>query len=141
MVNLDLVESELMLDEGFRSRPYLDTATPPRVTIGFGRNLTDKPLTKAEGLFLLRNDLLDAVHELDARLPWWRGLDDVRGAVLINMAYNLGGARLMGFVKMLAALRAGDYATAAAEGRDSQWFTQVGGRGVRLMQSLETGTR
>ena len=138
-MNLDALESDLMTDEGFRGVPYLDTVG--KLTVGFGRNLVDKPLTRAEAAWLLRNDVTDTMHSLDSRFPWWRTLDDVRQSVMVNMAYNLGTAKLGQFVKCLAALKSGDYVTAAAEMRDSTWARQVGARATLLARQMETGTR
>jgi GH24 family phage-related lysozyme (muramidase) len=53
--------------------------------------------------------------------------DDVQ-EVIVDMAYNLGGPRLMKFVKMLAAFEANDYCAAAHEMADSKWAKQVGRR-------------
>lgn len=136
-MNAERVAETLMVDEGFRGRPYLDTVG--KVTIGFGRNLSDKPLTKAEAAVLLVNDLGDVERDLDRSLGWWRNLDDVRQEVLANMAYNLGITRLLGFGRMLAAAKSGDYATAAAEMRKSRWFQQVGARAARLTNEMATG--
>lgn len=128
-----------MVDEGFRGVPYLDTVG--KLTIGFGRNLTANPLTKAEAAVLLNNDVRMVLIDLDRRLSWWRNLDDVRQEVLANMAYNLGISRLCGFVKMLAVLKRGDYTTAAAEMVDSDWYTQTKDRAKRLVKEMETGQR
>jgi len=48
-------------------------------------------------------------------------------------------ARLLGFAKMLAAAKSGDYTTAAAQMKASAWYTQVGDRAVRLCQAMATG--
>lgn len=129
----------LMVDEGFNGRPYPDTEG--KTTIGFGRNLTDNPLTKAEAAMLLGADVSRAILDLDRRLPWWRSLDPVRQQVLANMAYNLGITRLCGFVRMLAACKAGLWQNAADEMRNSQWARQVGARAHRLAKEMETGNR
>lgn len=127
----------LMVDEGFNGRPYADTVD--KVTIGFGRNLTDNPLTKAEAAMLLGADISRTILDLDRRLPWWRNLDPVRQQVLANMAYNLGISRLCGFARMLAACKAALWHNAADEMRNSKWAKQVGMRAVRLANEMETG--
>ena len=45
---------------------------------------------------------------------------------MINMLFNLGLPRLLGFTNMWAAIQAGDYAKAADEMLDSKWAAQVG---------------
>ena len=47
---------------------------------------------------------------------------------LISLAYNLGGPGLASFVKLRAALRAGDLPAAADQALDSKWAGQVGRR-------------
>jgi hypothetical protein len=65
---------ELIRDEGLRLRPYMDSATPPRITIGVGRNLSDVGISKDEAFRMLHNDLERVTADLDQHLPWW-GLD------------------------------------------------------------------
>ena len=57
--------------------------------------------------------------------------------VVVNMMFNMGRPRLSQFKKFNAALEAGDWATAAVEGRDSRWYKQVTNRAERLMSRLE----
>jgi lysozyme len=56
--------------------------------------------------------------------------------ILVNMAFNLGATRLRKFKKMLAAIEAGDYNTAADEMIDSKWYNQVGRRSRRLVARM-----
>ena len=53
------------------------------------------------------------------------------------MMFNMGLTRLSKFKKHNAALVAGDWNTAAVEGRDSRWYSQVTNRAERLMTRLE----
>jgi len=57
--------------------------------------------------------------------------------VVVNMMFNMGRPRLSQFKKVNVALEAGDWATAAVEGRDSRWHKQVTNRAERLMVRLE----
>ena len=57
--------------------------------------------------------------------------------VIANMMFNMGRTRLSKFNKHNAALREGDWKTAAIEGRDSRWYNQVTNRAERLMKRLE----
>lgn len=130
---------ELRRDEGMRRKPYFDTATPPRSTIGVGRNLTDVGLSDDEVDYLLANDIRRAQAGLDKALPWWRSLDPVRQRVLTNMAFNLGINGLLTFKNTLALIEAGNYAAAAEAMGKSLWAKQVGARAVRLAAMMETG--
>jgi len=77
---------QLKLHEGFRSEPYEDTEG--YLTIGFGRNLDAKGVSKEEGEYLLMNDL-DEAFELLFDKPYFNKLSEVRKKVLLDMAYNL----------------------------------------------------
>lgn len=132
-----IVIEALMKDEGFRARPYKDTMG--KTTVGYGRNLDDNPLTIPEAKALLLNDVTRTVAAMDARMPWYRTLNDVRKAVLINMAFNLGVLGLLTFRKMIAAIQRGDFVEAAREMRSSKWYQQVGHRAERLAKEMETG--
>lgn len=127
----------LSLDEGRRARIYTDTVG--KVSGGVGRNLTDKGFRQDEIDLMLRNDIAESVAELDRVAPWWRGLNDARQNALVNMMFNLGATRLMGFKKFLAALQVGDWAKAESEMLDSKWARQVGSRSTRLALLIRTG--
>ena len=66
-------------------------------------------------------------------------LDIARRAVLIDMAYEIGGQGLAGFTKLLTAVRYGNWASAAAELKTSLLFTQVPIREQRNMMILAFG--
>lgn len=133
-----LLRKQLIRDEGIRLKPYRCTAG--KLTIGVGRNLDDVGLTEDEALALLDHDIDRCILQLAGAFPWFASLDVVRQRVLVNLCFNLGLPRLSTFVRMLAALERRDFTTAAAELRDSKWYSQVGTRGPRLVASLASGT-
>lgn len=111
--------------EGLRLLPYEDTVS--KMTIGYGRNLSDNGISAQEADFLFNNDFERCKKEL-SEYSWYVDQPlNVQGA-LINMCFNVGINRLLGFKKMIAALSAKDYSKAAKEALDSQWATQVGQR-------------
>ncbi len=136
---------ELRRDEGVRYAPYNDTMGIQ--TVGVGHNMKASPLpagwkaplTDAQVDTLLAADIESVRKALDARLPWWSGLDDVRQRVLANMAFNMGIQGLLGFKNTLAAVQAGRYADAAQGMAASAWARQVGARAARLAQAMKTG--
>jgi len=97
-------------------------------TVGYGRNLAGNGLSEDEAVFLLSNDIDRVAEQMDRRINWWRELSATRQSALLNMAFNLGISGLLGFPKMLGALKRGDYTTAASESLDSDWARQVGRR-------------
>ena len=88
---------------------------------------------------MLESDIAHAAADLDRALPWWRGLSEARRRALLNMAFNLGLPRLLGFTAMLADLESGDFAGAARETIDSRWARQVGARAQRIATLLAEG--
>lgn len=88
---------------------------------------------------LLDYDLGKHVRELQERAPWVVSLDDVRQAVLYDMAFNLGVDGLLKFRNTLGLVQAGRYKEAAAAMLQSKWATQVKTRAVRLSRMMDTG--
>lgn len=125
----------LKRDEGVRLFPYLDTANPPRWSVGVGRNLSDVGISPDEVDYLLRNDIARA--EAEARkYPWYEGLDELRQAVVLSMIFNLGPQGFAGFKNTIASIARGDYADAASRMLQSTWAQQTKGRAVRLAQIM-----
>ena len=124
--------------EGRRAFPYLDTAG--KLTIGVGRNLTDRGLSAAEIDLLLANDI--ALARAACRRLYGDGFDGAsmaRRHALVSMAFNLGQTRLAGFKRLRAAVLAGDWDRAAAEALDSRWAAQTGRRADEVAALLRGG--
>lgn len=139
MIDTERLASSLRLHEGVRLKPYEDTAIPPRLTIGVGRNLSDRGISQEEADILLRNDIAETQHAC-LTLPWFAPLDSVRQNVIAELIFNMGLPRTLGFADMIAAIRAQDFPRAAAELLDSRWARQVGeSRSTTLARMLRTG--
>ena len=132
-----LLWPQLKAHEGLRLKPYRDSVG--KLTIGVGRNLDDVGLREGEAMFLCFCDVAAVEQALDARLPWWRGLDAARRAVVVDMAFNMGVDGLLGFGDALAALRAGRFGDAAQSMLRSRWAGQVGRRATTLARMMRTG--
>jgi lysozyme len=131
-----LIEKMLRLHEGSRKYPYVDTVG--KVTIGIGRNLTDKGISEYEEAYMLENDIAEA--ELECRkIGWFRQLDGVRQSAVIDMVFNMGLPRFQTFVKANAAMAKSDFDTAAREYLDSKWAGQVGQRAITITEMIRTG--
>jgi len=133
----ELLIEELQRDEGVELKAYQDTVGI--WTIGIGRNLQDVGVSMEEAEFLLSNDIDVAVNELQRTFDWFEGLSGAKQRVCINMCFNLGLTRLLGFKKFLAAMEAGEWETAGVEMLDSKWARQVGARSTRLKTLLVEG--
>lgn len=131
--------AQLNIDEGRRNKLYKDTAAPPKLTIGVGRNIEDRGLRDDEIDLMLSNDIDEAAAIARSLCPVFDKLGDVRQEVLVNMAFNMGSPRLSGFKMMLAAVAAADYQEAADQMENSAWYRQVGARAERLVKAMRTG--
>lgn len=122
--------------EGLRLKPYKCSAG--KITIGYGRNLEDNGISAYEAEQMLFNDIQKCYTDL-VKLSCWNKLDEARKAVLLDMCYNIGIARLKTFKKMLAALEVGAYNRAAKEMLDSKWAFQVKTRATELAEIMKKG--
>ena len=153
----DLID-KLVVAEGLRLQVYKDTLGID--TIGIGRNLEDRGITKeelddldipsidhvyeygiteADAVYLATNDVQIVEEELVRAHPCVDRLDSVRQLILIDMAFNMGVPRLCKFKKMWAAVEAEDFPTAAKEMLDSRWAKQVKGRATKLANAMHNG--
>jgi len=126
--------------EGVKSHAYKCSAG--KVTVGVGRNIDENGgigLTDSEIDMLLANDIKRVDQELTDRFSWYRNLDSVRREAMIDIAFNLGITKLLGFKKALAAMESGDYYWASTEFNASRWAEQVGYRAEELCDMIETG--
>jgi lysozyme len=128
---------QLKRHEGFKAKPYLCTAG--KITIGYGRNLDDVGVSKAEAEAMLIDDVASAKRGALALFLSYEQLSDARKAVVVNMCFNLGRARLSGFKNMIAAVNDGYFDLAAKEMLNSKWAKQVGNRAIELSEQMRTG--
>lgn len=136
---LEIAEEQLRRDEGVRAKPYKDTVG--KLTIGVGRNLDDVGLSSEEIEFLLANDMDRAATDARRLVPKFDALSETRKAVLLNMVFNLGAARLAGFRKFLQAVDEFRFDDAAREMLNSTWAQQVSSRAVRLARQMSEGSQ
>jgi len=136
-MNQERIEKQLRRHESYRKHPYRDSEGV--LTVAYGRNLDANGISRLEARLMLRNDIEASEEECVTRFDFFRGLNDVRQEVLVNMMFNLGWPRLKGFVKMIAALVEKDYEMAGAEMLDSKWHRQVKGRAKELAKQMRTG--
>ena len=154
----DLLMQKLVAHEGMRLDVYQDTLGIN--TIGIGRNLDDRGITKdeldwmdypsieyvysdgiteADAIYLAQNDVQIVEEELLRAHPCVDRLDAVRQLVLVDMAFNLGVPRLSKFKKMWAAIHEDKFDVAAKEMLDSRWANQVKSRATKLAHAMHHG--
>ena len=150
--------NELIKHEGLKLTVYQDTLGID--TIGIGRNLQDRGISKkeldeldiptiehiyeygiteADAMVLAENDVQIVEEELVRAHPCVDRLDSVRQLVLVDMAFNMGVPRLCKFKKMWAAVHENKFDIAAKEMLDSRWAIQVKSRSTKLAHAMHTG--
>lgn len=139
MTNSDYatLRNVIKTDEGVRLKPYVDTVG--KLSIGYGRNLTDNGITADEADVMLDHDLKNAIADLLQRFPVVADLSVARQIVLASMCFNLGIGRLAKFTKMWIAIHGGNFTQASIEMLDSDWAQQVGARAMRLAETMHSG--
>tara|TARA_R100001480_G_scaffold6305_1_gene13557 strand:- start:1114 stop:1605 length:492 start_codon:yes stop_codon:yes gene_type:complete len=156
--NKDKLMEKLVAHEGLRLQVYKDTLGID--TIGIGRNLQDRGISKeeldeldipsidhvyeygiteADAMFLAQNDVQIVEEELLRAHPCVEKLDAVRQLILIDMAFNLGVPRLSKFKKMWAGIHEEKFDVAAKEMLDSRWANQVKSRATKLAHAMHHG--
>jgi lysozyme len=154
----DYLIEKLIAAEGLKLQVYKDTLGID--TIGIGRNLEDRGITKqeldeldipsidhvyeygiteADAVYLATNDVQIVEEELVRAHPCVDRLDSVRQLIVIDMAFNLGVPRLCKFKKMWSAIHEEQYDVAAKEMLDSRWARQVKGRATKLANAMHNG--
>ena len=136
----DILTAHLIREEGFRSHAYVDSLG--FLTIGIGRLIDQRKdgsgLTREEAEYLLANDIKRVTAQLDVSLPWWDELSDVRRAVLVSMAFQMGVGGLLTFTNTLRHIRQGNYFEASVSMFDSKWARQTPNRAIRLAAAMRS---
>lgn len=135
-MNKEQLKSWLRHDEGYEDMPYICTAG--KLTIGYGRNLQDNGISKDEAELMLENDMKRTEKDL-LTCQWYLDAPPSVKDALFNMCFNLGLPRLLGFKKMIQAIKDKDFTKAAIEALDSKWATQVKGRAKAVAVMIREG--
>lgn len=139
------MDAELEYDEGKSATVYIDTKGHP--TIGVGWNLDaqplpagmEPPLSEEQIRTLLNMSTSETITDLDAFLPWWRDLDEVRQRAMLNLCFNLGWPKFSAFTGFQGFMQAGDYQAAANDLHGTPWYSEVGERGPRIVAMIANG--
>lgn len=149
---------KLVEHEGLVLTVYKDTLGID--TIGIGRNLKDRGISKeeldymdipnmdvvyehgiteADARYLALNDIAIVENELCRVHKCVEDLDSVRQLILMDMAFNMGVPRLCKFKLMWNAIHEENFEAASREMLDSRWARQVGGRARKLSDAMKAG--
>jgi len=133
-MNATRLRNTLIRHEGLKLLPYKCTAG--KLTLGVGRNIEDRGISKETAMQMLDEDIELCLNELMERLNYFENLPTEVQETLVNLCFNMGISRLMKFQLMLGAIQAGQYELAAKELLDSRYARQVGKRAEELADIL-----
>lgn len=123
--------------ETYKQFPYTDLTG--HLTVGIGRNLSDRGISITEAGYLLDDDIGYFYGKLCHHLNFFNRLNESRQIALIDMCFNVGLQSFLNFTQMILALEAGDYDRAADEMLKSKWAKQVGERASYLANIMQSG--
>lgn len=129
----ETLEQMIERHEGCRYVPYTDSVFVQ--TIGIGHNL-HKPLRREAVELIRSHDIEDAKNDCLHQFPWFADLTERRQWAMIDLCFNMGINRLLGFKNFLLAMSLGDYETAAGHLLDSLYAKQVKGRAREIAGML-----
>ncbi len=120
---IDQMISQQILHQRFYLKPY--RCPNGRLFIGFGRNLNDKGITKAEAIILLENDIKECIDDLKTIFLDFDHLPESVQMVLLDMRLNLGKEQFLHLEKIIAAVKDHDFEKAANEIQNVSWASHT----------------
>lgn len=133
-MKMERLTETLIRHEGLRLSPY--RCTEGKLTIGVGHNLDDNPISKRAAMMILEDDIAHCLVDLRNNISGFTAMPETVQEVLVNLCFNMGINRLLGFKNTLGHLREGNYPAAADELLDSRYARQVGRRANELADTL-----
>ena len=146
---MSLIEN-IKAHEGFSARIYKDSVG--KATVGYGFLVSAlspdelklnggkaEPMSKEVVEKILNLKVAKLQKRVFQCLPWLQSKPQNLQDTLIEMAYQLGLARLMGFHHTLSCIEAGDYAQAARNLRASLLYRQTPRRVEDYIRGLRDG--
>jgi len=150
-MNIEKLKKQLEIDEGRKNYIYLDTEGNP--TYGVGHLLTKydvewqpyHALAKGGKLFVseekidkvLESDIGTAISCCCEIFDDFPDFDEEIKQILVNMMFNMGYGRFLGFKNFIAAIESKNYKLAAKEMKDSKWYKQTKDRAKRLVARMD----
>lgn len=150
MVDITRATAQLILHEGLRLQPYLDTEDNWTVLVGYNLSARgwddiervlerkvepphvteEEPfgtphLTQHDAIKVLQADIKRVEAAVRVHFPEYDHLNEPRQRVCVDMAFNMG-FRALGFKNTIAAIKRKDWSTASREMFKSKWARQVG---------------
>lgn len=138
-MNINRLKKSIKKHEGLRLKPYKCTAG--KLTIGYGRNLEDKGITKKTANILLDVDIEYFTRKLSEvflirHFLHFNSLPEHVQEVLVEMSFQIGVPGLMKFKKTIEFIKEGNYTRASTEMLYSKWAKQTPKRAQTLSKKM-----
>lgn len=127
----------LVKHEGYKQFPYKDSVG--KITIGIGRNLSDRALETTIIDEMFENDIDYFFKFLSDKLYWFNQLNDNRKIAIIDMCFNLGTIKFLTFKKMFLCLECHDWEGAYNQIISSDYAKEVGKRAQDIANIILKG--
>lgn len=137
MAAIDIAIAQLKNDEGKRLHLYQDEKG--NWTIGYGYNLSANPIPENVADLLLLTSTQVAEQDCQEAVSNFDSLSDVRQAVLIGMAFNLGRQGFGEFTTFFDLIEAGDFSAASDDLLKSLAAQESPARYQRYAEALRAG--
>uniref|UniRef100_UPI003AF77275 glycoside hydrolase family protein n=1 Tax=Campylobacter fetus TaxID=196 RepID=UPI003AF77275 len=141
------LKDNIKLNEGFRDRVYKDSLGKDTVGYGFLVSALEDDALEFNGGFIepMSEEIADKILSLKLErlegdvnflLPWLETKPKNIQDAIIEMAYQLGTRKMMGFVNTLEYIKNGNYELAKANLKNSLWYKQTPKRVENLIKAL-----
>jgi lysozyme len=134
----------ILQHEGEKLHVYDDIYGIPTIGVGFNLTRQDAPalcqqcganyqrllgglddLTETQSLFLLQQSIIGVVEFLTKIFPTFKTFTQPRQVALVDMGFNLGETKFLGFKQMISCILVGNWGGAADNALHSQWASEV----------------
>ena len=134
-MNIQKIQDMLIAHEGLKLKLY--RCTENKLTVGIGRNLESRGITKNEALYLLGNDIRLCAADLPSVFSGFTSLPENVKMVLMDMRFQLGPNRFRKFKNMIRAVKNHDWPEMIKQMKDSRWYRQVPNRAHNLIKLVQ----
>ncbi len=153
-MNIERLKQQLIIDEGYKNKIYLDSKGFP--TFGIGHLLTKYDVEyytyihlQAGGTLALSDERINQIFEKDIDVcikschKLFNNFDQLpeeAQEIIANMMFNLGLPNLLKFHNFISAINKKDWQEASNQMIDSDWYLQTKDRAKRLVNRMKNIT-
>lgn len=140
-MDMQRLEAQIAGDEGRKYCSYQDTLGLWTIGIGHHDAQVCEGMQWNDAMIdqVFQADVTEKMHQAASAFPWFIRLNEPRQAVVVEMLFQMGLVKVLGFKNALAAMRDERWHDAAAHMLDSEWAKETPKRARRTAYQMETG--